>query len=107
MAVEVDAQARPVQPRGDLLDVGGLAGAVQALHHHAAVAREAGQDRERHVGVEAVDGVDLGHVLVALAESRHLQVGGDAEDIAHAEQAVGVQGGAVGHSVMRERVWLG
>ena len=66
VAVEVDAHTRPVQPRRDLLDVRGLAGAVQALQHDAAVAREAGQDRQRDIGVEAVGAVDLGHVLVAL-----------------------------------------
>ncbi len=30
--------------------VGRFAGAVQALHHHPAVAREAREDRERHLG---------------------------------------------------------
>ena len=66
VAVEIDAHARPVEARRDLLDVGRLAGAVQALHHHAPVAREARQDRERHLGVEAIDLVDLRHVVVAL-----------------------------------------
>ncbi len=37
VAVEVDADARPVEACGDLLDVGGLAGAVVAGHHHTAV----------------------------------------------------------------------
>ena len=87
VAVEVDAHAGPVQARRHLLDVRGLAGAVQALHHDAPVAHEAGQDGQRDVGVEAVDRVDLGHVLVALAEGRHLQVGVDAEDLAHARAA--------------------
>src|SRR2546430_17244375 len=34
---EVDTDAGPVQPGGDLLDMGRLAGAVIALDHHAAV----------------------------------------------------------------------
>ena len=38
MAVEIDAHAGPVEPRRDLLDMGGLAGAVIARDHHAAVA---------------------------------------------------------------------
>jgi hypothetical protein len=75
-----------------------FAGAVQALHHHAPVAREAGEDGERHVGVEAVDGVDLGHVVVALCEGGHLQVGVDAEHLAHAEHPVGSQVCGIGHS---------
>ena len=49
VAVEVDADARPVEPGRHLLDVGRLAGAVVALDHHPAVVLEAGQDGERHV----------------------------------------------------------
>ena len=48
VAVEVDADAGPVEPRGHLLDVRRLAGAVIALDHDAAVVLEAGQDGERH-----------------------------------------------------------
>ena len=39
MAVEIDAHAGPVEPRGDLLDMGRLAGAVIAGDHDAAVVR--------------------------------------------------------------------
>ena len=49
VAVEVDADARPVEAGRDLLDVRRLAGAVIALDHHAAVVLEAGEDRERHL----------------------------------------------------------
>ena len=97
VAVEVDTHARPVEARRDLLDVGRLAGAVQPLHHHAPVADEAGQDRQGDVGVEAVDRVDFWHVLVALAERRHLQVGIDAEHAAHRQQPIGDEHGGVGH----------
>jgi hypothetical protein len=83
VAVEVHPHAGPVEPRRHLLDVGGFAGAVQALQHHAAVARKAGEDGQRDIGVEAVDGVDLGHVGIALGEGRHHQVGIDAEQLAH------------------------
>ena len=54
VAVEVDAHARPVEARGDLLDMGRLAGAVIAGDDDAAVVREAGEDRERGRLVEAV-----------------------------------------------------
>jgi len=40
VAIEVDAHARPVQPRRHLLHMRGLAGAVQPLHHDAPVAHE-------------------------------------------------------------------
>ena len=79
VAVEVDADQRPVEVRGDLLDVGRLAGAVIALDHDAAVERKAGKDRERRVGIEPVCLVDLRHVFGAFGERRHLHVVGDAE----------------------------
>ena len=41
VAVEVQPHAGPVEPRRHLLDVRRLARAVQALHHHAPVARKA------------------------------------------------------------------
>ncbi len=52
VAVEVDADARPVEAGRHLLDVGRLTGAVIALDHHAAVVLEAGEDGERHVAIE-------------------------------------------------------
>ncbi|KAH2808728.1 hypothetical protein KXV85_005855, partial [Aspergillus fumigatus] len=52
VAVEVDAHAGPVQPRRDLLDMGGFAGAVIAGHHDAAVARETGENGKRGGAVE-------------------------------------------------------
>jgi hypothetical protein len=83
MAVEVDAHAGPVQPRRDLLDVGRFARAVQPLHHHAAVCGQIRPAVPASRRVEAVTGVDLRHMLVALGEGRHLQVGVDPEDIAN------------------------
>ncbi len=58
MAVEVDAEARPVEARRDLLDMGRLAGAVIALDHDAAVEGEAREDRHRRVLVEQVGVID-------------------------------------------------
>ena len=98
VAVEVDAHARPIQARRHLLDMGGLAGTVQPLHQHAPVARKAGEQRQRHVGIEAVGVVDLGHVVVALAEGRHAQVGVDAEHLAHVDQSVGLDEVQVAHA---------
>ena len=40
VGIKVDPHARPVQPRGDLFDVGRFAGAVIALDHDAAVMGE-------------------------------------------------------------------
>src|SRR3546814_8716537 len=48
VAVQVDPDARPVQPRRHLLDVGRLAGAVVALDHDPPVARETRQRSEEH-----------------------------------------------------------
>ena len=58
VAVEIDADAGPVEPRGDLLDMGRFAGAVIALDHDPAVEGEAGEDRQRRVAVEAIGVVD-------------------------------------------------
>src|SRR3546814_14473958 len=56
VAVQVDADARPVEAGGDLLDVGRLPGAVIAPDHDAPVMRPAGADRERGV-TEQVGGL--------------------------------------------------
>ena len=63
MAVQVDADAGPVQPRRHLFDMGGLAGAVIALDHDAAVEGKARQDRQGGLAVEAIGRVDLRHML--------------------------------------------
>ena len=83
VAVEVDADAGPVEPGRHLLDVRRLAGAVVALDHHAAVVLEAGEDGERHLPVEHVVVVHVGHVVVRLGVGGHLEVGIDAEQLAH------------------------
>ena len=83
VAVEIDADAGPVEPGCHLLDVRRLAGAVIALDHHAPVVLEAGQDRQRHFPVEHVVAVDIRHVVAGLGIGRHLEVGVDAEELAH------------------------
>ena len=89
VAVEVDADARPVEAGGDLLDVRRLAGAVVALDHHAAVVLEAGENGERHFPVEQIVRIQIGHVLVGLGKRRHLEVGVDPEHLAHRKLHVG------------------
>ena len=89
VAVEIDAHARPVETRGDLLDMGRLAGAVIALDHDTAVVGEAGKDREGGVAVEAVGLVDLRHVLGRLGKTRHLQIGIDPEALPHGDLDIG------------------
>ena len=74
VAVEIDAHARPVEPRRHLLDVARLAGAVAPLHHHAPVVHEAGEQRQRRVAIEDVVRIERRHVLVGVGEGRHLQV---------------------------------
>ena len=82
VAVEIHAHARPVEPRGDLFDVARLAGAVAALHHHAAVVHEPGEQRQRGVAIEHVVGVERRHVLVRPRKGRHLEVAVDLEQLA-------------------------
>ena len=88
VAVEIDAHQRPVEPRGDLLDMGRLAGAVVAGDHHAAVEGETGEDRERGVAVEQIVGIEVRHVLVGRRIARRFHVRIDAEGLAHGNQRV-------------------
>jgi len=81
VAVEVDAHARPIEPRRHLLDMRRLAGAVIAGDDDAAILGKAGQDRERGRPVEAVIGIDFGHVLVGLGIGRNFHVAVDAEHL--------------------------
>ena len=80
---------RPVEPRGDLFDMGRLAGAVIALDHHAAIVGKARQDRQRGVRIEDVGLVEIGHALVRLGEGRDLHVDIDAECLADVHFGVG------------------
>jgi hypothetical protein len=82
VAVEVDADAGPVEPRRHLLDMRALAGAVIALDHAAAVEGEAREDGDRRFAVEAVGVVHLRHVLGAGGEGGHLHVDVHAEHLA-------------------------
>ena len=99
MRIEVDAYARPVQPRGDLLDMGRLAGAVIARNHDAAIVGETGQDGERGRPVENVIRVDVRHIGVGVRICRHLHVDIDAEHLAHVNLRVGHVGDVEFHLV--------
>ena len=65
VAVEIDADAGPVEPRGHLLDVGRLAGAVIAGDHHPAIEGEAGENGERRVAVEQIVRIEIRHMFSA------------------------------------------
>ena len=54
VAVEVDADARPVESGGDLFDVGRLAGSVVPLDDDASVKHKSGEDGKGCVWVEDV-----------------------------------------------------
>ena len=89
VAVEVDADARPVQPRGDLFDVRRFPGAVVALNHHAAIERKARQNRQRRLRIEAIRGIDVRHIRGAFPERRTLEILIETEDLADADFGVG------------------
>ncbi len=65
MAVEIDADAGPVETRSDLFDMGRFAGAVIALDHHAAVEGEARENGQRRFAVEAIGRIAIRHIFVA------------------------------------------
>ena len=75
---------------GDLLDMTGLAGAVAALHHHAPVVHEAGEQGECRIAVEHIVRIARWHVLVCDGERRHLQVRVDLEQLARRKGEVGL-----------------
>ena len=79
VAVEVDAHARPVEAGGDLLDMRGFSRTVIALHQDTTVVGEAGENRQRGVGIEYITGIDIGHAFIAVRKSRHMHVDIDAE----------------------------
>ena len=81
MAVEIDAHARPVEARRDLLDMGRFAGAVIAGDHDAAVVGEAGEDGEGGFAIEQIVRVGVRNVLVGRRIGRDLEVGVDAEQL--------------------------
>ena len=89
MRVQIDPDARPVEPRGDLFDMRGLARAVIALHHDAPVIGEARQDRRGGIRIEHIAGIEIGHALVRLAERGHLHREGDAEQFLCINHLVG------------------
>jgi hypothetical protein len=89
VAVQVDADQRPVEAGGNLFDVGRFAGAVKAGDHHAAVVGKACQNGQRGLGVEQVILVELRHVLVRLAVGRYLQVAVNSEELAYRNGLVG------------------
>src|SRR5690606_24220973 len=77
MAVEIDADTRPVEAGGHLLDMSRLAGAMIACNHDAAVTRKASQDRERGRPVEQIVGIEIGNMGVRLGISRDFEIGID------------------------------
>ena len=104
VAVEVDAHAGPVEPRGDLLDVRRLAGAVIAGDHHPAVEGEAGEDGERRLAVEQVVRIEVRHVLLGCRIGRRLHVRIDAEHLAHGNAGVRQAGRGFGRCRRLSRI---
>ena len=89
LAVQIDADARPVQARRHLLDVGRFAGTVIALQKHAPVACKTRKQRDGRVVVEAVARIGLWNMFGGDGECRHLQVRVDAENAAYRNGDIG------------------
>ena len=104
VAVEIDADARPVEAGGDLLDMGRFAGAMITGDHHAAVIRKAGENRERRLAIEQIVLVEIGHMLARLGIGGHFETGIEAEELAHRHFHVRQGSGfAIGHRIHRGR----
>src|SRR6516164_5326421 len=102
VAVEIDADQRPIQAGGDLLDMSGFAGAVIATDLHSSIEGEAGEDRERGVVIKAVGVVEIGNVLTRLAESGNLEITVDPEGLTDRDCDIGLIQGKPGG----RRRWL-
>src|ERR1700735_482976 len=81
VAIEVDSDAGPVQPRGHLLDVRGLAGAMIALDHDASVVGKASRNRHRGFAVELIGCINVRNVLGTHRKRRNVHVDIDAEGL--------------------------
>ena len=93
MAVQVHPHTRPGQPCGNLLDMGGFAGAVIALDHHAAVVGKARKDRQRGIRVEFIGGVDHRYPVGRFGKALDLHVGVNPENLADRDVFGGFHGG--------------
>ena len=93
MPIEVDADAGPVEPGGDLLDVTRFTRAVAALHHHAPVVYESREQRQRSVPIKDVVGIERWHVLLGGGEGRHLEIGVDLEQLTGRDGDIGLGDG--------------
>ena len=83
--VEIDADARPVEPRRNLFDMSRFAGAVIALHHDAAVVRKAGQNGAGGRRVKNIVFINRRHIIIRGRETRHFLVRIKTESLAHVQ----------------------
>ena len=74
VAVEIDADAGPVEAGGDLFDMGRLAGAVIAGHHDTAVIGKAREDRQRRLAVEQIILIEVRNMFRCPGIGGHVEV---------------------------------
>src|SRR5271166_1627987 len=89
MAVEIDADTRPVQSDGDLFDMGRLSRAVVTSDHDAAIEGETSQYGERCRPVEQVIRIQFGNMLVPCGKCRNLHIRVDVKQLANGNLFVG------------------
>jgi hypothetical protein len=92
VAIEIDADAGPVEARCDLLNVGRLAGTVIALNHHAPVVFEAGENGERNLAIEQIVRIEIWNMFIGFRIGRNFEIGFDPEHLANREFHVGKAG---------------
>ena len=92
MAVEIDADQRPVQARGDLLDMGRFTCTVEALHHDPAIKGEAGADGLGRLRIETIGCVNIRHMRITVREGRHLHVDINTEHVTDIDLFIGHMG---------------
>jgi pyruvate/2-oxoglutarate dehydrogenase complex dihydrolipoamide acyltransferase (E2) component len=110
MRVKVDADARPFEARGHLLDMRRFARAVIALHHDTAVEGKACKNGERGIGIKDIRRIKIRHAFIRDRKGRAFHIHIDAEHIAHVHLGVGcgkdsrragLDVGHIGHELTR------
>ena len=89
MAIEVNPHHGPVEPCGDLFDMGGLTGSVITLHHDAAVMCEACANGLGGFIIKEIGLINRRYILGCFAKGRNLHIEIDIKDFTRRDHNVG------------------
>src|SRR5688500_17394121 len=99
VAVEVDPDARPIQARSDLLDVGRFAGAMVAGDNHPTVVGKARQDGQGRLAIEDIIFIEIGVLVGGMREGGHLEAALKPEKLVHRYLDIGEGSGTAVYGI--------